>query len=79
MRNLKPLTFFLFLFLVPVALEIDVIGPVGGKKKKCLQAHSCTIQPGNFTGWGSEGLKFIAFGVPKLSVKKLASDVLNDS
>ena len=22
----------------------------------CLQARPCIIQPGNFTGWGSEGV-----------------------
>jgi len=29
--------------------------------RKCLQACVSTFHPGNFTGWGSEGVKLILF------------------
>ena len=35
-----------------MALKIAVIN----RKIDCLQARTCIIQPGNFTGWGSEGV-----------------------
>ena len=36
------------------ALKVDVIQ---ARKMYCLQARPCIFQPGNFTGWGSEGVK----------------------
>ena len=42
------------------ALKTDVVGPetdVVGPETRCLQELPCTIQPGNVTGWGSEGVK----------------------
>ena len=27
------------------------------RKIYCLEARPCTLQPGNFSGWGSEGVK----------------------
>ena len=43
-----------------VGPETDVVGPetdVVGPETRCLQELPCTIQPGNVTGWGSEGVK----------------------
>ena len=36
-----------------IVLKIDVVGP----EIYCLEARPCIFQPGNFTGWGSEGVK----------------------
>ena len=36
-----------------IALKMDVIG----QEIYCLQARACIIQPGKFTGWGSERVK----------------------
>ena len=65
LRNLKPLSLFvLFQFLhwhvkgfssERIALKVDVLKD---RKLDCLQARRpCVFQPGNFTGWGSGGVK----------------------
>ena len=36
-----------------IALKVDVLSD---RKIYCLQARSCTFQPGNCTGWSSEGV-----------------------
>ena len=36
-----------------IALKVDVLQE---QKMYCLQAPPCIFQPGNFTGWGSEGI-----------------------
>ena len=33
------------------------------RKLYCLQAHPCIFVPGNFTGWGSEGINITEIGV----------------
>ena len=40
-----------------IALKEDVLQD---RKTYCLQARPRIFQPGNFTGWGSEGVKLIA-------------------
>ena len=37
-------------------------------RKICLQACTGTFQPGNVTGWGSEGVKFVLCPSASLSV-----------
>ena len=37
-------------------------------RKTCLQACTGTFQPGNVTGWGSEGVKFVLCPSASLSV-----------
>ena len=39
----------------------------------CLQAHPCIFLPGNFTGWGSEGVKTVS----KMLHQHAAWDVLS--
>ena len=60
-RNFKSLGIFVFVFALArekifiKTYNIEsrfVIQP----KIYCLQAYTCTFQPGNFTRWGSEGV-----------------------
>ena len=63
----KPLSLFLFLYFFGGAVVCKRISVkkrrIGnrcystGKYTVCLQARPCIIQPGNFTGCGSEGVK----------------------
>ena len=39
-----------------IALTVDVLQD---RKIYCLQARPCIFQPGNVTGWGSEGVKVV--------------------
>ena len=38
------------------ALKADVLQD---QETDCLQVRGCIIQPGNFTGWGSEGVNIV--------------------
>ena len=63
-RNLKPVSLFFFFFFAllhverfsskHVALGVDV---PHARKMYCLQMRPYIFQPGNVTGWGSEGVK----------------------
>ena len=53
-------SFILFCIIVCERVFIKMVSIerrcVTNQKIYCLQAHVCTFQPGNFTGWGSEGV-----------------------
>ena len=61
-QNLKPLSLFVFFFAL--ALERIFI-KIHRTERRCYRTgkytvfvvHPCIFQPGNFTGWGSEGVK----------------------
>ena len=61
MRNLKPLRLFVSI-LVQACERVFITTHsidsrcVTGLKRYCLQARLCSFQPGNFTGWGIEGV-----------------------
>ena len=67
-------TFSLFAFLLALASERIFIkthctdsGCVTELKMLCLQARPCIFQPGNFTGCGSEGVKFSPGAILRLN------------
>ena len=42
-----------------IALKVDV---TQNWQIYCLQARPCIFQPGNVTGWGSEGVNLLGIG-----------------
>ena len=49
-----------------IALKVDVLED---RKIYCLQARPSGFQPGNFTVWGSEGVKFSAIQLSSVHFK----------
>ena len=57
-ETLKPFVFFFTLPCERIVFKTEALKDVlWDRKIYCLQACPCIIQPGNFTGWGSEGVK----------------------
>ena len=66
-QNLKPLSLFCFLFRTGTWKNFHRNTQHWKDRKiHCLQACPCLFQPGNLTGWGSEGVTFCSL---RLSVR----------